>query len=78
MDEATITVIPVPGGWAVQPGDGEATLFFQGGRAEAHARKLAQASWKAGAPARVLVHNREGVLVGSWEIGPFGESQVTH
>jgi hypothetical protein len=76
MSQTTISVIPVQGGWAVQPDDGEHTLFLKGGRAEAHAQKLGQASWQAGAPALVLVHDRSGELVGSWRFGPSDEGAL--
>lgn len=74
MIEATISVIPVQAGWAVQADGGESTVFLRGGRAEAHAQRLGQASWQAGVPARVLVHNRSGELVGAWRFGPGEDS----
>ena len=70
MLEATISVIPVQAGWAVQADGEEATVFLRGGRAEAHAQRLGQATWAAGIPALVLIHNRSGELVGSWRFGP--------
>lgn len=70
MLEATISVIPVQAGWAVQADGEEATVFLRGGRAEAHAQRLGQATWDAGVPALVLVHNRSGELVGTWRFGP--------
>ncbi len=70
MIEATISVIPVQAGWAVEADGGEPMVFLRGGRAEAHAQRLGLASWSAGVPARVLVHNRSGELVGSWRFGP--------
>lgn len=74
MLEATISVIPVQAGWAVQADGEEATVFLRGGRAEAHAQRLGQATWESGIPAVVLVHNRSGELVGAWRFGP-GEAE---
>jgi hypothetical protein len=70
MPEMTISVLPVEGGWAVQPEGGEASLFLSGGRAEAHAQRLGRAAWRNGAPALVVVHNRRGEQVGVWRFGP--------
>jgi hypothetical protein len=70
MIEATISVIPVQGGWAVEPDGVETALFLGGARAEAYALRLGQASWRTGMPALVLVHNRNGELVGSQRFGP--------
>jgi hypothetical protein len=72
MLEARISVTPVPGGWAVETEEGETTLFLNGGQAEAHGRRLGKALWQAGAPARVLIHNRDGDFVGAWRFGPDG------
>ena len=76
MIEATISVIPVQAGWAVEADGGELTVFLRGGRAEAHAQRLGLASWSAGVPAMVLVHDRDGNLVGAWRFGPNGDGEL--
>ena len=68
--EKAISVLPVEGGWLVQADDGEPVLFFSGGRAEAYARRLAQAWGATGACASVVVHDRGGERVGAWRVGP--------
>jgi hypothetical protein len=64
MTTKTFSVIPVDGGWAVQQAMGETLMFLSGGRAEAKAKQLAQLSRKLGETARVLIHDRNGKLVG--------------
>lgn len=61
----TITVKPVPGGWAVDqvPGD-HPLMFLTGGRAEQKARELAQRAQRSGQSAQVSIHDRGGRLVG--------------
>ena len=64
MSTRTFSVIPVEGGWAVQEAMGEVLMFLSGGRAEAKADQLARLAGKLGAPAQVLIHDRNGQLVG--------------
>jgi hypothetical protein len=61
----TITVKPVPGGWAVDAAGGEAPLMFLGGgRAEQKARELAERFARGGQNAEVAIHDLGGRLVG--------------
>ena len=64
MNTKTFSVIPVDGGWAVQQAVGEPLMFLSGGRAEAKAVQLAELSRRMGDPARVLIHDRNGALIG--------------
>jgi hypothetical protein len=70
MFKTTISVVPVQGGWSVQPDGAEPTVFLRGASAEAHAQRLGEASWRNGASALVLVHDLRGVFVGAWRFGP--------
>ena len=64
------TVNPVTGGWTVrQLPDGEPLMFLSGGRAEAAAVRLATSWWQTGAPAQILIHDRQGRLVGERRFG---------
>jgi len=67
----TITVKPVPGGWAVDQASGQTPLMFlAGGRAEQKARELAQRISRTGEAAEVAVHDRKGQLVGQIRYEP--------
>lgn len=77
MFKTTISVVPVQGGWSVQPDSGEPTVFLRGASAEAHAQRLGQASWRNGAPALVLVHDLRGAFVGAWRFGPGAAGILT-
>lgn len=67
----TITVKPVPGGWAVDQAFGEAPLMFlAGGRAEQKARELAQRISRRGEAVEVAVHDRGGRLIGQIRYEP--------
>lgn len=59
----TITVKAIQGGWAVE-GRGQVLMFLTGGAAERKARELAALCVRLGAPARVLITDLAGRLVG--------------
>ncbi len=70
MSEVSYSVVPVQGGWAIeQKPAGQPLMFLGGGRAEAKARQLAEAAWRLGQAAEVLIHTRDGQLVGRWRYG---------
>lgn len=64
MSIALYTVRALPNGWSVESDGEEATVFKNGGPAEAHARRLAQASAKNGRPALVRVQDKIGGIIG--------------
>ena len=64
MSTKTFSVIPIEGGWAVEAARGEQLMFLSGGRAEAKAKQLAQLAGKLGDTAQVLIHDRDGRLIG--------------
>lgn len=65
-EDQLISVIPVEGGWSVQCAlTGEALLFLSGAKAEENARKLAACMTRLGYDARVAVHDRRNILVGT-------------
>jgi len=71
VNKATYSVFPVQAGWAIEQPDAAPLMFFSGGRAEAKAHELAQlASRVAGIPAQVLIHDRNGSLVGGKDYDP--------
>ncbi|MFI4976374.1 MAG: hypothetical protein ACHP84_17710 [Caulobacterales bacterium] len=76
MLETTISVMPVHGGWAVRPDHHEATHFLNGGRAEAHARRLGEAAWRTGSAALVRVHDLHGRIVAAWRFGPEADGAL--
>ncbi len=61
MNTVIISVLPIQVGWVVQqePG-GEPLVFLSGGRAEAAARRIAEASSATGAPAELRIQTRDG------------------
>jgi hypothetical protein len=66
MTDHEIKVVPVDGGWSVQCRlVGAPQMFLSGARAEETARRLAQTVARAGADARVVVHDRSHALVGT-------------
>lgn len=60
-----VWVSPLAGGWAVLCAGMEPLVFRSGGRAEAHARRLAASLAKLGAAAQVRVLDRRRSLVGT-------------
>jgi hypothetical protein len=61
-----IKVAPVDGGWTVRcDGDMQPLMFLSGARAEAHARNLAKRYAGFGDDAQVVIHDRQGAVVGS-------------
>jgi hypothetical protein len=64
MNGMTISVLPIEAGWMVrhEPG-GEHLVFLSGGRAEAAARRVAEAASVAGTPAELQIHTRDGDAV---------------
>jgi hypothetical protein len=60
----TFSVVPIDGGWAVEQALGDPLMFLSGGRAEAKAKQLAEFTRRMGESARVLIHDRNGALVG--------------
>ena len=64
MSTKTFSVIPIEGGWAVEAPKGEQLMFLSGGRAEAKAKQLAELAGKLGDAAQVLIHDRDGRLIG--------------
>lgn len=65
MRHVTICVVPLGEGWAVEQEDlAESLVFISGGRAEAAARKLARATSRAGMSAEIVIHDRNGQVVG--------------
>lgn len=67
----TVLVTPIDAGWTVQrdPG-GEPLVFASGGRAEAAARRVAEAARSAGERAEVVIHARDGACVGRFAYEP--------
>jgi hypothetical protein len=64
MDEAAFSVIPVPGGWAVeQPSDGP-LMFLSGAQAEAKAHELARRAHRSGQSASALIYDRDRMVLG--------------
>jgi hypothetical protein len=66
-----VLVTPIESGWAVrrEPG-GEPLVFASGGRAEAAARRVAEAARSAGSRAELVIHARDGVCVGHFSYEP--------
>jgi hypothetical protein len=61
-----IAVAPVDGGWSLAcDGELEPMMFLSGGRAEAHARALAQRLSAAGGEVHLTVRDRSRAVVGS-------------
>lgn len=70
MTQVVLSVTPAAGGWTVQQlPDGEPLMFLSGGRAEAAAIRLAASYSSTGAPAQILIHDRQGRLVGERRVG---------
>ncbi len=63
-DPHLISVSPTPGGWTVTADAVEVMVFSQGGQAERSARRLGAAMAKAGHPAEVRIHLKDGSLAG--------------
>lgn len=63
METWTYSVVPVPGGWAVEQPCGLPLMFLSGGRAEAKAKELAQQAAARGGCAEVLVFDRDNGLL---------------
>jgi hypothetical protein len=59
----TYSVVPVPGGWAVEQPSGLQLMFLSGGRAEAKAKQLAEQAAARGDCAEVLVFDRHQSLL---------------
>lgn len=70
MEELLISVRPVDSGWAVTMAGAEAVLFHSGSQAEAHARRIGGASCRLGAPAKVIVFDRNDCFVGEANFPP--------
>jgi hypothetical protein len=67
VDDCHISVVAVADGWSVQSEFGAAPLsFLSGARAEEKARALAQDLAEMGRDTKVLIHDRNHVLVGTW------------
>ena len=64
MADLLISVRAVDGGWAVTVAGTEPLLFYSGAQAEAHARRIGGASSQHGAPAKVVVFDRDDRFVG--------------
>ncbi|MFZ5511605.1 MAG: hypothetical protein ACOZCP_16295 [Pseudomonadota bacterium] len=62
MDSWIYSVVPAPGGWAVEQPGGLPLMFLSGGRAEAKAKQLAQQAAARGGCAEVLVFDRDNSL----------------
>jgi hypothetical protein len=69
MTTKTFSVVPIGGGWAVEQASGDPLMFPSGGRAEAKAKQLAELTRRMGGSARVLIHDRNGALVGQKAYG---------
>lgn len=63
MEIWTYSVVPVPGGWAVEQASGLPLMFLSGGRAEAKAKQLAQQANARGGCAEVVIFDRDNSLV---------------
>ncbi|MBB3892925.1 hypothetical protein GGQ61_003663 [Phenylobacterium haematophilum] len=63
METWTYSVVPVPGGWAVEQPAGLPLMFLSGGRAEAKAKQLAQQAAAQAGCAEVLVFDRDKRLL---------------
>lgn len=63
METWTYSVVPVPGGWAVEQPSGLPLMFLSGGRAEAKAKELAHQAVARGGHAEVLVFDRDNSLL---------------
>jgi hypothetical protein len=64
MSDLLISVRSVEGGWAVMVAGTEPMLFLSGAQAEAHARRIGGAASQHGAPAKVVVFDRDDRFVG--------------
>lgn len=69
METWTYSVVPVPGGWAVEQPSGLPLMFLSGGRAEAKAKQLAEQAASRGDCAEVLVFDRHHSLLASRRYG---------
>jgi hypothetical protein len=69
----TYSVIPVPGGWAVEQPSGLPLMFLSGGRAEAKAKQLAEQALARGVAAEIFVFDRDNSLLARRRYAqPFG------
>lgn len=67
----TVSVTPIESGWSVHRDPGGETLVFRsGGRAEAAARRVAEAARRSGMEAEVVIHARDGACVGRLSYQP--------
>ncbi|MFN3583362.1 DUF2188 domain-containing protein [Phenylobacterium sp.] len=66
-----VSVVPAAEGWAVRSDaiDNE-MIFKSGARAEAAARRVAQALAAAGQAVKLRVHLRDGTLAGRFVVAP--------
>ncbi len=74
MDRArhVIDVSPTQAGWTVTADAVEVLVFSQGGQAERSARRLANAMARAGHPAEIRIHLRDGSLAGRYVVSTAG------
>lgn len=63
MEIWTYSVVPVPGGWAVEQLSGLPLMFLSGGRAETKAKQLAEQTAARGGCAEVLIFDRDKNLL---------------
>ncbi len=63
METWTYSVVPVPGGWAVEQPSGLPLMFLSGGRAEAKAKQLAEHAVARGGCAEVVIFDRDNGLL---------------
>ncbi|WP_068875211.1 hypothetical protein [Phenylobacterium sp. CCH9-H3] len=64
METWTYSVVPVPGGWALEQPCGLPLMFLSGGRAESKAAELAKQAIARGGCAEVLIFDRGNSLLG--------------
>lgn len=77
METWTYSVVPVPGGWAVEQPSGLPLMFLSGGRAEAKAKELAQQAAARGGCAEVLVFDRDNSLLARRRYGQHFAPQLS-